>query len=97
MCTALENVDIPDSVGWLGQRCFKDCTHLQTVALPEGVEFIEEGMFEGCESLDVVVIPQSITHVESRAFAGTGLAVDDLALPAECAVAPDAFDSASSS
>ena len=89
--TALYTRSFAESVGWIGQRCFKDCASLFSIVLPQQVEFIEEGAFEGCSALETVVLPAALTHVESAAFAGTGLSPDDMAFPESCELAPDAF------
>ena len=43
--TALENIDIPESVTSIGASAFKDCTALKTVNLPDGITEIGEKAF----------------------------------------------------
>ena len=68
MCTALEEVEIPDSVQSIAAGAFMWCSSLRTSVLPEGLPEIGWGTFRGCSSLESVNIPTSVSLIESYAF-----------------------------
>ena len=64
-CVALENINIPDSVYYIGGDTFKGCTNLKSVTIGSGVKEIYDYAFSGCTSLTSITInaitPPTIT------------------------------------
>ncbi len=69
-CTALENVNIPDSVKRLDQFAFSNCTALAHLTLPDGLVTISDYAFENCTSLKELIIPASVESMEFHTFEG---------------------------
>lgn len=72
-CTALESVELPDSVKYLGDewgngRVFVGCKSLTTINLPASLESIGSACFDSCKALESVTIPKSVTDIGSNAF-----------------------------
>ena len=62
------NIDIPDSVTYIGNSAFEFCTSLQSVTIPDSVTYIGDYAFKDCFSLRNVIIPNSVTSIGSGAF-----------------------------
>ena len=69
-CSGLERVDLPETVGHIGDSAFKNCVRLQSITLPERTWAISRRAFENCAGLHYLEIPSSITIIEPTAFAG---------------------------
>ncbi|MBR5479140.1 MAG: leucine-rich repeat protein [Clostridia bacterium] len=79
--TALESIELAESVTRIKAGAFKDCTALKSVTLPNiGLIFLEESTFEGCTSLKEINLPITIGTVEKRLFAGC-TALESVILP----------------
>jgi len=76
--SALEQVDLFDSVTTIGPGAFRNCTHLKEVTLPASVSSIGEDAFAGCTSLRKVTVLCDGDIVPASAFAGC--AVEELYL-----------------
>ena len=50
-CSALTNIDIPDSVSLIDEYAFKGCTALESVTLSGKISYIREGLFYECSAL----------------------------------------------
>ena len=73
-CTALVNVELPDSLYYIDYCAFEYCSSLTSITLPDGISRIEMGLFRGCTSLVSVVIPDSVSSILDDAFGNcTGL------------------------
>lgn len=68
-CTSITELDIPNTVRYIGASAFSGCTSLERVSIPENVTSISEGMFLGCSSLSRVELPDTLTTIGSYAFA----------------------------
>ena len=63
-------VDIPEGVGSIGLRAFKDCTSLTKVSFPTTLTSIGWYAFQSCSSLDNVVLRHTnLQELGSQAFA----------------------------
>ena len=72
-CTGLTDIEIPDSVTYIGIGAFSGCTGLAgSVAIPDGVTSIGYCTFYNCASLEEVTIGQSsnLTMIGQSAFSG---------------------------
>lgn len=69
-CTALEAIDIPQSVSTLGSSCFSGCSQLASVTLHAGnLTQIAYGVFYRC-GITSIDIPAGVTNIGSSAFYG---------------------------
>ena len=66
-CSALEAVNIPNSVTTIGERAFNSCG-LKAVDIPNSVKTIQRWAFYGCEELKEVKIPSSVNSIGDYAF-----------------------------
>lgn len=69
-CTALEEVELADTVERLGVFSFRGCSALKKITLPRGVWMIGAKAFQRCTALEQVWLPASLKYVDMRAFAG---------------------------
>ena len=69
-CTALKQINLPDSTKVLGEKAFSGCSSLNSIKIPDGTSVIGNYAFEGCKSLTNVVIPDSVTSIGRNAFSG---------------------------
>ena len=66
---ALQSVQIPDSVRYIGSRAFTGCDKLQKVEIRgNSLQRIEDSAFTGCENLRYIKIPDSCEHIDGIAF-----------------------------
>lgn len=54
-CTALESVELPESLEYIDVDAFKNCTSLTSVTIPKNVTDIDAQAFDGCTALTSVV------------------------------------------
>lgn len=57
---AFDNIDIPESVYYIGKSAFRDCFNLTYFRFPSGVTTIESGVLNGCRNLSDIVLPYGI-------------------------------------
>ena len=89
---ALEKVDLPEGITWLGDSAFKFCNKLKTINLPDSIAVIGERCFYGCKLLQKVDLPVQIKKIEKYAFCQSGLS--EIEVPASVEViANNAFES----
>ena len=69
-CTALEEVELADTVERLGVFAFRGCTVLQKITQPRGLWMIGAKAFQRCTALEQIWLPASLRYVDMRAFAG---------------------------
>lgn len=67
-CTALKNVQIPDSVTNIGGSAFQNCSALESIVIPEGVTKIQRYAFSGCTALRSIRIPAEVKHLDAAEF-----------------------------
>lgn len=68
--TALEEVEIPDSVKYIGEYAFSGCGKLRKVTLPTELKEIRENTFRWCKCLEDVVFPRELDVIRIEAFEG---------------------------
>ncbi|MDE6657345.1 MAG: leucine-rich repeat domain-containing protein, partial [Oscillospiraceae bacterium] len=66
-CSALESIEIPDSVTTIGNGAFM-FSGLTSVTIPKNITTIEESTFAECSALTSVTIPDSVTIIGNLAF-----------------------------
>lgn len=64
----IKNIDIPDSVEYIGNNAFQGCSALTSVHLPVGLKKIPYSLFANCTSLSGITIPSGVTYIDSEAF-----------------------------
>lgn len=73
VCSKLESIDLPATVGSLGNLAFYNCKALTAIVIPEGVETIPRSLFANCSALTSATLPSTLKSMESEAFSSTGL------------------------
>ena len=71
--TALENIEIPESVTSIGTSAFENCTSLKEITVPSAVDKINENTFKNCTALKTVNLPDGITSIGENAFYNTAV------------------------
>ena len=67
-CTALKQINLPDSINVIGEKAFLGCSSLNSINISDGTSVIGNYAFEGCSSLSEVTIPTGITELGKYAF-----------------------------
>lgn len=67
--TAIENIDLPDSLRVIDTSAFYGMEYLHKIIIPSSVESIGDYAFAQCEWLEIICIPTSVSHIGVRAFA----------------------------
>lgn len=66
-------MELPESIGEIGQGAFYGMDQLQAIRLPGGLTTLPEAAFENCRKLMSINLPEGLTMIRNRALAGTGL------------------------
>ena len=67
-CSNLKQINIPQSITFIGAYAFANCSKLEDIDLPQNIPSIEARTFSKCSSLKTVDIPNSITAIGDFAF-----------------------------
>ena len=67
--SALEKIELPDTVTEIGQQAFYRNRLLKTVSIPNGVKEIPEQAFDKCMQLTKVTLGDNIEKINAKAFA----------------------------
>lgn len=67
-CTAINSINIPESVIDIGDRAFVGCTSITHFTIPNSVKRIGYSAFADCTSLKSITIGTGITNIERFAF-----------------------------
>lgn len=60
----VSEIEIPDSVRYLGMGCFQQCHNITHIELPEGIEKIGNSAFRGCEKVKTIVFPRTLQKLD---------------------------------
>lgn len=64
----LKEIELPDSIIYIGKGCFQYCESLKKVNIPRSMTFIEDEVFDECNALKKVTIPDTIISIGYSAF-----------------------------
>ena len=68
VCSALQQIYIPNTVTSIGNKAFQDCIHLKEITIPNSVKSIGDSTFYGCKSLQHITISDSLLNIGDYAF-----------------------------
>ena len=68
LCSALEVVELPNSLIYISNSTFVGCENLRDVRIPESVIKIGNSAFDGCISLKSITIPENVEKIDDIAF-----------------------------
>ncbi|MEN6595734.1 MAG: leucine-rich repeat domain-containing protein [Clostridiaceae bacterium] len=71
--TAIANIDIPQTIHFLGNGIFSSCDKLTEVTLPEGISSVGNAAFYNCPLLTNISIPDSVEYIGNDVFSYSGL------------------------
>ncbi len=66
-CSMLNNLIMPDSVVYVGERAFGECNSLNNIEWSNNVKIISSNLFE-MAFLDIFIIPDNIEEIQSCIF-----------------------------
>lgn len=69
-CTALESIEIPESVEYIAAYAFYGCTSLTEIYVPDSVASIGDRAFSGCKALAALTLPEGVISIGDYAFYG---------------------------
>lgn len=73
-CSALESIELPDTVTFVSGFAFAKCTALKSITLPSSVQSIASNAFEGCTALNSVRLEGNVFNLQPYIFRNcTGL------------------------
>ena len=64
-CDRLVNIDIPDSVEFIGFRAFEGCSSLTSVVIGDSVTSIGDNVFGGCDNLTSIIVDENNKYYKS--------------------------------
>lgn len=67
-CTRLKEVELPDTITYMGKGAFSGCTALEKINFPSGLTEIPEQTFALCGSLKEIEIPDTVKTIGQYAF-----------------------------
>ena len=68
LCSALEVVELPNSLIYINNSTFVGCENLRDVTIPESVIKIGNSAFYRCSSLASITIPENVEKIDDLAF-----------------------------
>ncbi len=71
--TVITEVEIPETVKFIGYTAFSGCTSLNRIIIPKSVDYIGHLAFYKCSALTEINIPESVTYIGDYAFSGTSI------------------------
>lgn len=75
---AIESIQLPVSLNFIGNSAFWRCNKLQRIDLPNKIQNIQKYCFSGCTALKEVLLPDNLTNIGEEAFSNTGLTKIDI-------------------
>ena len=79
--TAIETIDIPDSVLEIGNRAFYQCTSLTSITIPDNVTSIGGFAFFNCTDLASVTLPTNVNFTTIGASVFRQSAITSITIP----------------
>ncbi len=70
-CENLKNVQLPQTLRYIGGGVFASDSSLEVIAIPDSVTSTSWDVFYGCKSLRSVVLSSNLTKISSNVFYGT--------------------------
>ena len=67
-CASLKNVEIPNTVIYIGCYAFYNCENLQKITIPDSIQDIGNFTFYNCKSLQKITIPDGVEDIGLYAF-----------------------------
>jgi hypothetical protein len=67
-CPGIIEMEIPDSVTFIGESAFQNCENLESVTIPGSVTYIGSCAFSRCPLLKTVTVPEGVTAMGSEVF-----------------------------
>ncbi len=67
-CTGITELNLPDSVTFIGEQAFMYCEKLNDIYLYGNITKIEVNAFNGCMSIPLLMIPKSVNYIGFDAF-----------------------------
>lgn len=64
----LTDIEIPNTVTWIGTEAFVGCEGIKTMVIPNSVETIAEGAFRDCSNLEYIVLSKNLSSIGSDIF-----------------------------
>jgi len=68
LCSALEVVELPNSLIYINNSTFVGCENLRDVTIPESVIKIGNSAFDSCIILKSITIPENVEKIDDIAF-----------------------------
>ena len=79
-CKALEHIDIPDGVTYIGYSAFMGCISLKSIIIPDSVTLLGASAFYSCNSLETVKLSENLTTLNYSTFQFCG-SLTDIEIP----------------
>ena len=70
-CVSLRQVELPETIQWIGRNMFEGCVSLEEIVLPDSVAVIGANAFKNCRNLKKVILPDHPLAIHPTAFQGT--------------------------
>ncbi len=77
--TRIKNIEIPDTVEYIGKEAFYYCYSLSSVILPSGLKNLGASCFYRCRKLDMIVLPEGLASIGEKCFQYTS--IEEITLP----------------
>ena len=68
-CSALQAIDLPDSLQGIGNSAFSGCVALENIELPNSLKEIGGKAFAGCSALQSISLPEGLQSIGANTFA----------------------------
>lgn len=68
--TAIESIELPASLTYIGLSAFEGCSLLKSVSLPDGLKTLDKKCFKDCVLLTELEIPSSVTTLGQEMISG---------------------------
>lgn len=79
-CTALEHVELPETLELVNGWAFQGCTSLTEIVIPDSVTLIKNNAFTDCTALRSVKLGSGLTRISASVF-DRCIALEEIVLP----------------